>query len=56
MAMGDPQNGGFLLGKILLERMMTGGTPISGNLHMTKSDDWFRAKIYHVFPLVPDSG
>ena len=28
-----PKNAWFLLGKIPLKWMMTGGTPISGNLH-----------------------
>ena len=32
--MGDPQNRWFLLGKIQLKWMRTGGTPISGNLHI----------------------
>ena len=34
MAMGVPQNRWFLLGKIPFKWMMTGGTLISGNLHI----------------------
>ena len=34
IVMGDPQNRWFLLGKILVKWMGTGGTPISGNLHI----------------------
>ena len=33
--MGVPPNGWFLLGNIPLEWMMTGGTPILGNPHIT---------------------
>ena len=34
MVMGDPQTGWFISWKIQLEWMMTGGTPIAGNLHI----------------------
>ena len=33
IVMGVPTNGWFLLGKILVKWMMTGGSPISGNQH-----------------------
>ena len=35
---GVPNNGWFMLGKTLLKWMMTGGTPILGNLHLWLQD------------------
>ena len=35
IVMGLPQSGGFLLGKIPAKWMITGGTPVSGNLHIS---------------------
>ena len=41
IVMEVPPNGCFLLGKIPLKWMMTGGTPIYGNLHMWNIAFWY---------------